>query len=185
MRVGYTRVGSLGQSFEIQHQRLVEKGCEKVFKEKKSAKNDERTLFKAVLEYVREGDQVIVTKLDRLARYTFDLQRIVKTQENKKVDLIALDQQIDICTPAGSLLFTMIGAIAEFERDLITDRSAEGRKAANEKGAKFGAPQKLTKDEKEQLVNSGRMGGSKSNLAEIFGVGRTTAYRILEEAKAC
>jgi DNA invertase Pin-like site-specific DNA recombinase len=120
MNVGYARVSTSSQNLENQIDQLKEAGCEKIFSEKKSGKNkDDRQQFNIMMDFVREGDILLITKLDRLARSVIDLQNIAKFLEDKDVGLKVLHQNIDTTSPAGRLLFTMLGAIAEFERDLI------------------------------------------------------------------
>jgi DNA invertase Pin-like site-specific DNA recombinase len=105
------------------------------------AKSDREELAKA-LDYLREGDKLVVFKLDRLARSTFDLHKIAKELQSRGISLVFIKEQIDFSTPAGKLLFTMLGAFAEFERDLIAERTAEGRERAEAKGKAYGACRK-------------------------------------------
>ena len=114
MKVGYARVSSQGQSLDTQIEKLEAFGCEKVFQEKRSgASRSKREAVNAALEYCREGDVLVITKLDRLARSMFDLQGIVQELERKKVDFVVLDQKIDTTTPTGRLTFHLLGAVAE------------------------------------------------------------------------
>ncbi len=103
------------------------------------------------MDFVREGDILFITKLDRLARSVIDLQNIAKFLEDKNVDLKVIHQNIDTTTPAGRLLFTMLGAIAEFERDLINERVREGIEAAKKNGAQFGRKAILNSKEKNVI----------------------------------
>lgn len=122
--VGYARVSSTGQSLDVQLEKL--KDCDKLFQEKKSGRTDNREQLKQCLEYVRDGDVFVVTKLDRLGRSTRDLLNIVNRLESKGVQLRVLDQNLDTGTSSGKLMFTMLGAIAEFENDLRRERQSEG-----------------------------------------------------------
>jgi DNA invertase Pin-like site-specific DNA recombinase len=127
----------------MQLEKLAAFGCERTFEEKASgATRVNRSAVNDALEFCREGDALVVTKLDRLARSMFDLQQIVHTLERKKVGFIVLDQNIDTTTPAGRLTFHLLGAVAEFERDLIAERRNEGITRAKEKGVKFGRREK-------------------------------------------
>lgn len=120
--------------------KLKAAGCDKIFEEKKSgASRRERAALAQALTFVREGDQLVITRLDRLARSVLDLSQITAEIAAKKVDLIVLDQAIDTCSPTGRLLFHMLGAIGEFERDLIRERAADGIARAKAAGVKFGA----------------------------------------------
>ena len=139
MNVGYARVSTSSQNLENQIDQLKSTGCEKIFSEKRSGKNEaNREQFKTMMDFLREGDVLYITKLDRLARSVIDLHNIAKFLQNKDVNLKVLHQNIDTTSPAGRLLFTMLGAIAEFERDLINERVREGIEAAKKKGIQFG-----------------------------------------------
>jgi len=128
---------------------------------------------------MREGDQFLVTRLDRLARSVKDLSDLTKYMEEKKVDLVVLDQAIDTSTPTGRLLFHMLAAIGEFERDLIKERSAEGIARAKANGVKFGTKPKLGDSEIQQLRDGfARHDVDRRQLAERYGISRTTLYRL-------
>jgi DNA invertase Pin-like site-specific DNA recombinase len=177
--IGYARVSTVGQDLEGQIEQLKAYGCEKIYKEKESgAKSDRQELAKA-LDYLREGDKLVVCKLDRLARSTFDLHKIAKDLESRGIGLVFIKEQIDFSTPAGKLMFTMLGAIAEFERDLINDRTAEGRARAKAQGKHLG---RKGKDEKAvqraiKLFNDRENNGlSVNDIVEMTGVPRSTIY---------
>jgi DNA invertase Pin-like site-specific DNA recombinase len=130
------------------------------------------------LEFCREGDALVVTKLDRLARSMFDLQQIVRTLERKKVGFIVLDQNIDTTTPAGRLTFHLLGAVAEFERDLIAERRNEGITRAKEKGVKFGRREKLTESQLQELRTAYGAGERRQDLMARFDISKSTFYRL-------
>lgn len=179
MKIGYARVSSAGQSLDTQIDKLSAIGCEKVFQEKLSgATREKRTQLTSALEFCREDDVLVVTKLDRLARSMFDLQDITKTLDRKGVDFIVLDQNIDTTTPAGRLTFHLLGAVAEFERDIIAERRTEGIAKAKERGVKFGRREKLTDIQIEELRESYRGGETRASLMNRFGISKTTFYRI-------
>ena len=179
MKVGYARVSSLGQSLDTQIEKLNAFGCERLFQEKKSgASTSKREAVKAALEFCREGDVLVITKLDRLARSMFDLQGITQELERKKVDLVVLDQKIDTTTPTGRLTFHLLGAVAEFERDLINERRNEGMEKAKERGVRFGRKPKLSDAEAEELRSAYREGEKPSELMKRFGVSKATFYRL-------
>ena len=115
-KVGYARVSSVGQSLDVQREKLG--GCDKLFEEKRSGTTDARPMLKQCLGYVREGDQLIVTRIDRLARSTLHLCQIAETLRKKGVDLVVLDQNIDTSDATGRLLFNMLGAIGQFETQM-------------------------------------------------------------------
>lgn len=178
-KIGYARVSSTSQSLDNQRDRLNQSGCHKIFEEKYSGVTAQRKSLQSALEYVRDGDSLIVTKLDRLARSVVDLGNIAKTLESKGVDLIVLDQQIDTSTPTGKLMFNMIGAFAEFERDLIRERCQEGIDKAKAAGKQFGRKPKLTTQQLADLKQEFDQAGiSKAQLARKYGISRASLYRL-------
>ncbi len=180
MKIGYARVSSVGQSLDLQLKALKGIGCEKIFSEKVSGAKDNRKEFNSMIEFAREGDQIVVTKLDRLSRSSLELQNTAKTLENKKVDLRVLEQDIDTSSPSGKLLFNMIGVVAEFEREMINERASEGRKAAMENGVRFGRKKVLKAIEISEIKKLVSDGLGKKEVGKRFGVSRSTIYRILE-----
>ena len=180
MKIGYARVSSASQDLSLQKSKLVDFGCEKLFREKLSGKSaDNRKSLQLALDFVREGDSLVITRLDRLARSVIDLGNIAKSLESKNVDLIVLEQQIDTSTASGKLMFNMIGAFAEFERDLITERCAEGREKAKANGVQFGRKSTLTPKQLELMRKDFLIWeGSKVELAKKYGISRASLYRI-------
>ena len=149
-RIGYARVSTTGQDLSLQRDRLAD--CDKIFEEKASgARRTVRPALEEAMNYVREGDVFVVTKLDRLARSVLELMQITQVLQDKKCDLQALDQELDTSTPTGRLIFHVLAVIGEFERELITERSREGRERAMAAGVKFGRKPKLTKKKKREL----------------------------------
>ena len=146
--VGYARVSSVGQTLVVQLDKLQQ--CDKIFQEKVSGITDKRPQLQASLEYVRNGDTLIVTKLDRLARSTLHLCQIAEELERKQVALQVLDQNIDTNSATGRLLFNMLGAIAQFETEIRAERQREGIQKARERGVQFGVKKKLSQ---EQMLN--------------------------------
>jgi len=181
MRIGYARVSSSGQRLDVQIDRLAD--CDRVFHEKMSGKSAKGRLeLQNALDFVRDGDVFVVTKLDRLARSVVDLASIVQKLESKKVDLVVLDQGIDTTTMYGRLQFNILAAIGEFERELIRERSMEGREKAIARGVKFGAKPKLTKKEIEDLIKDFEAPGcSKTEIAGHYGISRSSVYRLYAE----
>ncbi|MEH7452291.1 recombinase family protein [Gottfriedia acidiceleris] len=182
--IGYARVSTKGQDLELQIEQLEKYGCDRIYTEKESgAKSDRPELLKA-LDYLREGDKLVVYKLDRLARSTFDLHKIAKELEDRGISLVFIKEQIDFSTAAGKLMFTMLGAIAEFERDIINDRTREGRERARQQGKHLG---RVGKDEKEvkravKLFNDRENNGySVNDIVKLTGVPRATIYAKAKE----
>ncbi len=182
MNVGYARVSTSSQSLENQIEQLKTVGCEKIFSEKRSGKNEtDRQEFQIMKNFIREGDVLFVTKLDRLARSVIDLHEFAKFLQDKDVGLKVLHQNIDTTSPAGRLLFTMLGAIAEFERDLINERVREGIEAAKLKGVKFGRKAILSYKEKNVIYKQHEKGKSVAWLSKFFHVARNTIYRAIKD----
>lgn len=127
---------------------------------------------------MREGDQFVVTRLDRLARSVLDLTQITQEMAGKRVDLVVLDQAIDTSSPTGRLLFHVLASIGEFERELIKERAADGIAHAKAAGVKFGAKLKLPTDQRSALrMEFAAPGTDRTELARRYGVSRATLYR--------
>lgn len=173
--VGYARVSSAGQSLEAQLTALEH--CDKVFQEKESGAKAKRVELDRMLEFVREGDQVIVTKLCRLARNTRHLLEIAEFLDDKKISLKVLNLGIDTSSPTGKLMLTMIGAVAAFERELLLERQAEGIAIAKQKGKYLG--RKPTAMEKEnEVIHLLSNGIKKTKIAEQLNISLSSIYRI-------
>ncbi|WP_018624228.1 recombinase family protein [Kangiella aquimarina] len=183
MKIGYSRVSTQGQDLKTQINKLTDYGCNKVFSEKISGKSTEqRKELQKALEFVREGDSLVVTRLDRLARSVVDLGQIAELLQSKGVNLVVTDQSIDTTSASGKLMFYMISAFAEFERDLINERCAEGREKALANGVKFGRKSKLTPKQVDTLKSEfSSWEGSKTDLAEKYGISRASLYRLVQE----
>lgn len=177
--VGYARVSSYGQSLEVQLEKLSH--CDRIFQEKQSARTDAREQLQLCLDYVRDGDSLVITKLDRLARSTRDLLNIMHRMEDKQVKLVVLDQQIDTSTATGMLLFTMLGAIATFENDLRKDRQLQGIALAKRKGIKFGRKFSLTDDQVTALREKRSQGIKIIDLMAEFKISKASVYRVLSD----
>jgi DNA invertase Pin-like site-specific DNA recombinase len=176
-RIGYARVSSLGQSLDIQLDKL--KDCEKIFQEKQSAISGKRPRLEACLEYLREGDILVVTRLDRLARSTLHLCQIAEDLARKQVELEVLDQQISTANATGRLLFNMLGAIAQFETELRAERQMDGIQKAKERGVQFGAKQKLSEVQSAELRQRRAAGELIKELMADYKLSKATVYRYL------
>ncbi len=177
-RIGYARVSSSGQSLDVQLEKLSD--CDRIFQEKQSGRSaDGRQQLQLCLDYVRDGDFLVVTKLDRLARSTRDLLNILNTLDRKQVKLVVIDQKIDTSTPAGMLLVTMLGAIAAFENDLRAERQTDGINLAKRRGVQFGRKKALTDDQVLEMRQK-RDGGLKiKELMTHYALSKATVYRAL------
>ncbi|KZZ82524.1 recombinase family protein [Bacillus sp. SJS] len=191
MRYGYSRVSSVGQNLEAQILKLKEFGCDKVFKEKISGrKRDNRTEFQKMLDTVKEGDTVIVTKLDRMARSTKDALEVIELLNERQVALVVLNMggsQLDTSTPIGKLMVTVLSGIAEFEADMIRERQLEGIELAKQRGVYKGRPKKYTEKHKglahaiELFRKRNANGMTVNEICEITNVSRATLYREVRE----
>lgn len=167
MKIGYARVSTTGQSLEAQLAALEAEGCEEIFQEKLSGKSvDTREQFHSAIQMCRKGDVLICTKLDRLARSMVDLWDTVTKLEAKKASLKVLDQPlIDTTKPEGKVVLSLLGYVAETERQLILERTAQGRERAKQKGVQFGRKAVLT-DKQLDALKADAVGWSGS-MAEL------------------
>ncbi len=179
MLVGYARVSSVGQSLDVQLEKLHH--CEKVYAEKRSGTTDQRPELRACLDYVREGDTLVVTKLDRLACSTLHLCQIATELGRKGVQLEVLDQCIETRSPTGRLLFQVLGAIAEFETALRKERQMDGIAYAKARGVPFGRKYALTPAQVEELRQRHMQGVRIKTLMCDYGLSKASVYRYLAE----
>lgn len=176
--IGYARVSSSGQSLEVQRHQLLAAGCTRIFEEKRSGlSQDGREQLALALDYVRDGDVLIVTRLDRLARSITDLRQIVDRLTAKDVGFRALQQgDLDTSTSNGRLMLNMLGAFAEFEADLRRERQREGIDKAKANGIYKGRKPTVPVDEVRKLKAGGM---APSEIARCLQIGRASVYRAL------
>ncbi|WP_281659455.1 recombinase family protein [Halobacillus sp. Cin3] len=181
--IGYARVSTMGQSLEAQLEALQRYGVDKIFQEKYSGAEQngmsKRPELNKALEYLREGDTLVVYRIDRLARSTFDLHKIVRDFQERGIGLVFIKENIDFSNSSGKFMFTMLGAIAEFERDLIKERTADGRERAKAKGTHMGRKGKDEKDVQKalKLLRERQENGlSVNEISKMTGVPRSTIY---------
>ena len=181
--VGYARVSSVGQSLDVQLDKL--KHCDKIYEEKKSGAAagapGARSRLEACLEYVREGDTLVVTRLDRLARSTLHLCQIAEELARKGVHLQVLDQNIDTGDATGRLLFNMLGAIAQFETEIRAERQLDGIHKAKAQGVRFGRQKTLTNAQIAELQQRRKQGELIRTLMHAYGLSKASVYRYLNE----
>lgn len=177
--VGYARVSSVGQSLDIQLEKLAH--CDKVFQEKRSGTSDKRSRLQECLEYVREGDTLVITRLDRLARSTLHLCQIAADLQRKQANLKVIDQNIDTGDATGRLLFNMLSAIAQFETELRAERQADGIQKAKEHGVKFGRQGKLTTQQITEMRQKRKQGVLIKTLMKDYALSKATIYRYLND----
>lgn len=181
MLVGYARVSSVGQKLDVQLEKL--NGCEKIFQEKKSGTTDQRPALQECLNFVREGDTLVVTKLDRLARSTLHLCQISDMLNNKGVHLKVIDQCIDTSMSTGRLLFNILGAIAQFENEIRHERQMDGIEKAKEKGVLFGRKKNLNSKQVFELRQKRSDGVLIKELMDEYGISKPSVYRYLKNRK--
>jgi DNA invertase Pin-like site-specific DNA recombinase len=176
--VGYARVSSLGQDLAIQLKKL--KGCDKVFKEKRSGVDAGRPELKACLEYLREGDTLLVTKLDRLARSTPDLYRIVSELAQRGVAFRVIDDpSIDTSTRNGKLIMGILALIAEFENDIRRERQQDGINKAKAEGVRFGPKPLLTLEVVQKIKELRSDGATVPEIMRRTKLSKASVYRAL------
>jgi DNA invertase Pin-like site-specific DNA recombinase len=183
MLVGYARTSTIEQQagFDGQFRDLKNAGCEKVFSEQVSSVNANRPELERTIDFVREGDILVVTRLDRLARSVADLNHIVGRLHQKTVGLKILDMAIDTTTPTGRLLMNLVGSIAQFEREIMLARQREGiAKAKADNKYKGRAP--TARRQTASILAMVRDGRKASDIAKELGIGQSSVYRILSNA---
>ncbi|WP_043319142.1 recombinase family protein [Microbulbifer sp. HZ11] len=178
--VAYIRVSSTGQSLESQRDRVLDYGATTIFEEKKSGLDGARPELANCLKYLRHGDKLIIVRLDRLARSTSHLCQIADQLHEKGVELVVLDQQIDTGTPTGRLMFSMLGAIAQFETELRKERQLDGIASAKSRGVQFGRKAALTAEQIAEVQRKRAQGVLIKDLMSEYGVGKTTIYEALK-----
>lgn len=181
MLVGYARISTLEQNLDLQRDALLSAGCEKVFTDIASGIQDNREGLKETLNYLRSGDTLIVWKLDRLGRTLKHLIETVNTLATKSISFCSLQENLDTTTSSGKLIFHLFGALAEFERELIRERTRAGLKAARTRGHKGGRPRKLNIAQIKMaklLISEGST--SITEICRTLGISRSTLYRRLE-----
>jgi DNA invertase Pin-like site-specific DNA recombinase len=179
VKYGYARVSTDGQSVAAQVEQLTQAGAEKIFKEKVSGAVTHRQQLKRALDALDEGDVLLVTRLDRLARSTRDLLNTLAAIAEKKAGFRSLgDAWADTTTPHGRLMLTVLAGLAEFERDLIRARTSEGRERAKARGVKLGRPFKLTAHQRKEARGRREKGETLMDIARSYNVSHSTISRL-------
>ena len=183
MKIGYARVSTGLQNLDLQEDQLNQYGCEKIFSDHISGSKSKRPGLDKAIEFARSGDTIVVWRLDRLGRNMEDLITLVNELNNRGVSFHSLEENItmDKSSSTGQLLFHLFAAFAEFERNLILERSSAGRIAARARGRYGGRPEKLNKQDLKLLKTLYDNGTPIKTIAEQWKVSRTTIYRYLNK----
>jgi DNA invertase Pin-like site-specific DNA recombinase len=176
---GYARVSTADQDLTVQLDALKRAGCETIRSEKVSGSTSNRPELNTLLEFLREGDEFVVTRLDRFARSNRDLQNFVHDLKEKNVTLRVLEQNIDTSTPAGKCFFDMLAAFAEFETGIRKERQAEGIAKAKAAGKYLGRKPSIDADKVRKMKSEGL---GVTAIAREMGISRVSVYRVLKAA---
>jgi len=177
---GYARVSTRDQDLAAQDAELMAAGCAKVFKEKVSGAKTDRPELAKVIRRLEPDDALAVTRLDRLARSTRDLLNVLHAVAERGAGFKSLkDAWCDTTTPHGRLMLTVLGGLAEFERELIRARTGEGRKRAKARGVRFGRPRKMTPHQRQEAMQRLAAGETQADVARTYNVDATTIGRLL------
>ena len=192
MLIGYARVSTDDQNLALQEDALKKVGCEKIFRDKMSGAGAERQGLREALDYLRDGeDTLVVWRLDRLGRSLKNLIELMNLLEERGVGFQSLQESIDTTTSGGKLIFHIFGALAEFERNLIRERTNAGLAAARARGKKGGRQKALDKEKTERLYKlydetngDGSRKYAIKEICEMMGISRSSVYRYLEQREA-
>lgn len=183
---GYSRVSTSDQDWQLQLDSLIKAGVDDrdIYREKASGARRDREELRRVLDLLRDGDELIVWRLDRLARSQLHLLQIVEQVEGKGAKLVSLCDNIDTATATGRMILGVLATLAEFERNLIRERSQAGVAVARQRGVRFGRPAKVTEAVVRQIVLSHEAGTPAMETCRTLGISRSSYYGALRSAKA-
>jgi DNA invertase Pin-like site-specific DNA recombinase len=181
MLIGYARVSTDDQNLDLQKDALTQAGCERILEDRLSGAKAERPGLKAALDYTRPGDVLVVWRLDRLSRSLKDLIEMVALLDTKGIGLKSLQESIDTSSSSGKLIFHIFGALAEFERNLIRERTHAGLQAARARGRKGGRPKSLDADKRKLAVRLyDERQHSIDQICRMMGISKPTLYKYIE-----
>jgi DNA invertase Pin-like site-specific DNA recombinase len=178
---GYARVSTEGQSLDLQIDALNNYGVEKIFSEKITGKKIDRPQLQEMLKYLRENDTVVVWKLDRIGRSMKDLIDIVNGFQEKGIHFVSLKENIDTSNATGKLIFNIFASLAEFERDIISERTRAGLEAARARGNFGGRPKKADENIKLALKMYHSKNHSIPEITRATGISKTSLYRYIKK----
>src|SRR5579872_6240968 len=184
MNIGYARVSTQDQTLNLQQDALEKIGCSKIFTDTISGATTERHGLIAALAYVREGDTLVVWRLDRLGRSLKHLIETISKLNNRKIGFKSITENIDTTTSGGKLIFHIFGALAEFERDIIRERTNAGLQAARARGRQGGRPKAKTLDTPRKILLAQSLYDDKNNtideICKTLHISRATLYRYIK-----
>jgi len=184
MLIGYARISTDDQNLNLQRDALNHAECEQIFEDQLSGAKAERPGLQQALQYARTDDTIVVWRLDRLSRSLKDLIEMVTLLESKGIGLRSLQEAIDTSSSSGKLIFHIFGALAEFERNLIRERTQAGLQAARARGRKGGRPKSLNKDKQALAVKLyDEKKHTVDQICEMMGVSKPTLYKYIDAAK--
>ena len=183
-KIGYARVSTADQNLERQLDLLKSYGVDHIFQEKMSGTKRDRPELTKLLAHITEGDPVVIESLSRLGRSTKDLIELTELLQSKGVQLVSLKEAIDTSTPTGKLLFTLMSALAQFERDVIAERTKEGLKAARARGRKGGRPKCDSRKLQQAIKLYESNQHTVQEIEELTSIKKATLYRALQARKA-
>ncbi|MFD2937080.1 recombinase family protein [Spirosoma flavum] len=184
MKIGYARVSTQDQNLYLQIDALEATGCEKLYQERASSAKADRPELRKLLDHARTGDTVVIWKLDRLGRSLAHLVDVVTKLESRGIGLISLNDPVDTTTAQGRLMFRIFASLAEFEREVIKERTQAGLQSARRRGQRLGRPEGLSKEAEnksriaESLYKEGNL--SSNEIAQQLGISKTTLYVYLK-----
>ncbi len=182
MLIGYARVSTDDQNLDLQRDALEKAGCEKIYTDQQSGASTERLGLAGVLETARRGDTLVVWRLDRLGRSLKQLIHLVETLDQRGIGLRSLQENIDTTTSGGRLVFHLFGALAEFERNVIRERTQAGLSAARARGRQGGRPKRLSPPKRELALRLHQeRRHSIAEICQIMGISKSTLYNYLAE----
>ncbi len=184
MIIGYIRVSTYDQNLDLQKDALNHAGCERIFEDQVSGSKSVRPGLDQMMEVVRQGDTIVVWRLDRLGRSLKHLIELVTHFEQNQIGLKSLQESIDTTTPSGKLIFHIFGALAEFERHLIRERTNAGLRAARARGRKGGRPESLDSQKRQVVVNLyNSKEHSVTEICQMMGISKPTLYKYVGQGR--
>ena len=177
MKIGYARISTIDQNLDLQLDALKNAGCEQIFEEVGSGSSLSRSELHKAMSYMRQGDTLVVWRLDRLGRNQLDLLKLLNMFDEKGIGFLSLTEGIDTSSITGRFFFQMLGALAEMERNIILDRTKAGREAAKRRGVHMGRPRIVTNDKLNQAKLLYEKGLSHKEIMKILGIAQATYYR--------